>query len=260
MSRQKLRKLLLFLSFLFFPLTFLYFSPVMIIEAALEGIINGSFIVFIIMFIGSIFFGRAFCAYVCPGGGLQECAFIVNDKRPKQGRKNYIKYCVWAVWVLVIIFSFIYKGQISGIDFFWGEAQNGIARIFSNATVAYSVIFNYSLFYVVIFCFVLSSLLGGKRAFCHYFCWMAPFMALGIKLRNLLHWRGLYIETKGNECISCKKCSNACPMCIDVEAIVKSNGNCGGIYSLECIQCGACVDICPKKTLRFSIGRTDKKQ
>lgn len=158
-----------------------------------------------------------------------------------------------------MIFSFIYKGQILGIDFFWGEAQSGIARIFTNATVAYSVIFNYSLFYVVIFCFVLSSLLGGKRAFCHYFCWMAPFMVLGMKLRNLLHWRGLSIETMGNKCISCKKCSNACPMCIDVEAIVKSNGDCGGIYSLECIQCGACVDICPKKILRFSIGRTDKK-
>lgn len=259
MFRQKLRKLLLFISFLLFPLIFLHFSPALIIEAGVEGIINGSFIVFVAMFIGSIFFGRIFCAYVCPGGGLQECAFTVNDKHPKQGRKNYIKYGIWVIWLFAIIFSFIYQGQILGIDFFWGDSWGGIARIFPGASPVFNIVFNFALYYTVVFIIFLFALFGGKRAFCHYFCWMAPFMALGIKLRNLLHLPGLYIASKENDCISCKKCNNACPMCIDVEAIVKRDGDSGGIYSLECIQCGVCVDICPKKILGFKISRTNKK-
>ncbi|MCM1194045.1 MAG: 4Fe-4S binding protein [Acetatifactor muris] len=36
----------------------------------------------------SIPFGRLFCSYLCPAGGLQECAFAVNEKKPKQGWRN----------------------------------------------------------------------------------------------------------------------------------------------------------------------------
>lgn len=260
MSRQKTRKLLLFISFMLFPLIFLHFSPAIIIEAALEGMINGSFIVFIAMFIGSIFFGRVFCAYMCPGGGLQECAFTVNDKHPKQGRKNYIKYGIWVLWIIAIILSFLHNGQILGINFFWGDSWGGIARIFRGASPGFNIAFNFSLFYTVVSVIFLFALFGGKRAFCHYFCWMAPFMVLGIKLRNLLHLPSLYVGfEKSIECVSCKKCNNSCPMCIDIENIVKSGEDSGSIESLECIQCGACADNCPKNILKYKFGKISKK-
>ncbi|MDE7404492.1 MAG: 4Fe-4S binding protein, partial [Lachnospiraceae bacterium] len=92
MRRQKIRKLTLILSLLLFPVTLYYFSPVLIFGAAFSRIINGSFIIFAMMFLLSIPFGRLFCAYLCPAGGLQECVFSVNAKLPKQGWKNYIKY------------------------------------------------------------------------------------------------------------------------------------------------------------------------
>lgn len=44
--RQKVRKCLLLISFLAFPITIWYFSPYLIINAAMEHIINGSFVVF----------------------------------------------------------------------------------------------------------------------------------------------------------------------------------------------------------------------
>lgn len=92
MKRQQIRKLLLITSLLLFPITLYYFSPALIINAGLNGIINGSFIVFVLMFFLSIPFGRLFCTYLCPAGGLQECAFLVNERQPKQGLRNYIKY------------------------------------------------------------------------------------------------------------------------------------------------------------------------
>lgn len=126
MKRQRLRKLLLIAALLLFPVTLYYFSPVLIINAGLNGIINGSFIMFVLMFILSIPFGRLFCAYLCPAGGLQECAFLINDKQPKQGWRNYIKYIIWTIWIFIVLFCYFYKGKIVAIDFLF-ETEKGIS-------------------------------------------------------------------------------------------------------------------------------------
>lgn len=59
--RQKMRKGLILFSFLLFPGVFYYMSPYLIIEATLKGVINGSFIMFSLMFLSSLVLGRGFC-------------------------------------------------------------------------------------------------------------------------------------------------------------------------------------------------------
>ena len=66
MNRQKIRKLILIVSLLLFPITIWYMSPYLIIQGAMEGIVTGSFIVFVCMLSGSIFLGRVFCGWLCP--------------------------------------------------------------------------------------------------------------------------------------------------------------------------------------------------
>ncbi len=240
MKRQKFRKLLLTVSLLLFPITLYYFSPALIINAGLHGIINGSFILFALLFFLSIPFGRLFCAYLCPAGGLQECAFEVNGKQPKQGWRNRIKYILWGVWLSVVIFCYFYGGGIAAIDFFF-ETENGISV---------STVQSYIIYYGIVCLIFIPSILFGKRAFCHYFCWMAPFMALGTKLRKFLRLPGVHIQaTEENKCVSCGKCKKACPMGIDVAAEMKN----GVIHHPECIQCGACVDNCPRNALAYGM-------
>lgn len=94
MKRQNVRKLILIISMLLFPLTIWYMSPYLIIQGATEGIVTGSFIVFLLMLLGSLSFGRLFCGWISPMGGMQECLFSVNEKLPKQGWRNNIKYIV----------------------------------------------------------------------------------------------------------------------------------------------------------------------
>ncbi|MBC8253596.1 MAG: hypothetical protein H8E35_06160 [Ardenticatenia bacterium] len=60
--RQRIRKALLFVSLLLFPITLYYFSPVMIMESASQGIINASFIVFGLMFVAALSVGRLWCS------------------------------------------------------------------------------------------------------------------------------------------------------------------------------------------------------
>ncbi|MDE6566942.1 MAG: 4Fe-4S binding protein [Lachnospiraceae bacterium] len=240
MARQQIRKLLLITSLLLFPITLYYFSPALIINAGLSGIINGSFIVFSLMLLLSIPFGRLFCAWLCPAGGLQECAFAINEKVPKQGWRNSIKWILWGSWLTAVVFCYVHSGKIAAVDFFF-ETENGISV---------TSIQSYVIYYGIVCLIFIPSVLFGKRVFCHYFCWMAPFMILGTKLRRLLHLPGIHIKVneKGN-CISCGKCNRACPMGIDVISETKNKM----ISSPECIQCGACIDHCPRNVLTYEI-------
>lgn len=237
MKRQNLRKLLLIISLLLFPVTIWYMSPYLIIRGAMEGIVSGSFIVFVCMLLGSVFFGRIFCGWLCPMGGLQECLCSVNEKTPKQGWRNYIKIAIWIVWIAAVIVCFVFRKQEITIDFFY-MTDHGISI---------TEIYNYVIYYGVIFLVLIPAVLFGKRVFCHYFCWMAPFMIIGIKIRQVLHLPGLHVRLEEKECISCGKCNKSCPMGLNVVELGKGSHDLG----TECIQCGSCVDHCPKKALSY---------
>ena len=241
MKRQNIRKLLLIISMLLFPITIWYMSPYLIIQGAMEGIVSGSFIVFLCMLFGSVFFGRVFCGWLCPMGGMQECLFSVNDRVPKQGFRNYIKYAIWVVWIGAVILCFIFRKKEISIDFFY-MTDHGISI---------AEIYNYVIYYGVIFLVLIPTVLFGKRIFCHYFCWMAPFMVIGTKIRHFLHLPGLHITSEKEKCISCKKCNQNCPMGLNVVELVKDDHD----FGAECIQCGSCVDHCPKKALSYGLKR-----
>lgn len=241
MKRQNVRKLILIISMLLFPVTIWYMSPYLIIQGAMEGIVTGSFIVFALMLFGAVLFGRLFCGWICPMGGMQECLFDVNEKSPKQGWKNNIKYVIWTVWIITVIVCFLFRKKEITIDFFY-MTDHGISV---------TEICNYVIYYGVIVLILIPAVLWGKRVFCHYFCWMAPFMVIGTKIRHLLHLPGIHIVSEKEKCISCKKCNQKCPMQLNVVELVKDNRD----FGTECIQCGACVDNCPKKALSYGFKR-----
>jgi polyferredoxin len=68
-KRQKLRMGIILFSFFLFPATFYYLSPVLIVQAASQGIMNGSFIIFALQFMSALLLGRAFCGWACPAAG-----------------------------------------------------------------------------------------------------------------------------------------------------------------------------------------------
>lgn len=237
MKRQKVRKTILLISLLLFPITMWYFSPYLIIRGAMEHIINGSFIVFFSMLILSMLFGRIFCAYLCPMGGMQECIASINGKNTS-GKGYFSKYIIFGLWIASIIACYILgKGNFK-IDFLY-MTDHGISI---------SQIGCYIIYYGIMILFFVPAIIFGKRFACHYFCWMAPFMVIGSKLGKFLHIPSLKIRGDKDKCISCGKCSKACPMSIDVKEEIK----CGYIRTAECINCANCVDVCPKNVLHYS--------
>ena len=89
---QKIRKPIVISTAVLFHLLLifhLFFSPVIIVIASYKSIVNASFIAFVLMFILSLYFGRTYCSWFCPGCGIQELLSIVVKKKSKNS-KAYI--------------------------------------------------------------------------------------------------------------------------------------------------------------------------
>ena len=235
-TRQRVRKALLLVSLLLFPITLYYFSPVLIMQSAAEGVINASFIVFLTIFIAALFLGRLWCGWACPAGALQELAAPINN-RPVSRRIDWIKWAIWLPWLAGIVLLAVRGGGYRTVDPFY-QLAGGI-------TLAQD--FWAFIYYIVVGVFLLLSLLVGRRAGCHTICWMAPFMILGRKLRNLLPWPALRLQAAPDKCRNCLSCTSGCPMSLDVHAMVATSR----MENDECILCGTCVDNCNHDAIRF---------
>src|SRR5208283_1534036 len=241
MKRQQTRRILTIAMLVLFPVIYYYFSPYLIIMGASQGIITGSLLVFAALFASSLFFGRAFCGWICPGGATQELCAKASKKGFKNGKKNLIKYAIWAPWIAIIALLFFQTRGIKAVDPFY-QTYYGISV---------SNIYSAVMFTAIAGLIAVLALAAGKRAFCHTTCWMALFMIIGRKIRNAVNWPSLQLVSDKEKCVNCKVCNQKCPMSIAVESMVQQNS----MENTECILCSSCVDNCPKQVIKYSFGK-----
>ena len=167
---------------------------------------------------------------------------MANPNPAKQGWRNRIKYVIWIIWITAVIVTFVLgKNDVTLNPFYMTDHGISVASIY-----------NYVIYYGVILLLVIPALIHGRRAACHYICWMAPFMVIGSTAGRFLHLPQLHIEADREACIACGQCSKSCPMGLNVKEMVSEGKNAG---CTECIQCGACIDACPKKVLKYRLTR-----
>lgn len=240
-SRQRVRKALVISSFLLFPVTMNFLSPYVIVDGAANGVVNGSLIMFGLMFVSSLFLGRAWCGWVCPGGGMQEIVEPVNNK-PVNGRKiDWIKWAIWLPWLSLIAWLAVRAGGFSKVNFLH----------LTDTGISVDEPWKYLTYYGVVLLFVVLAVVVGRRAGCHTICWMAPFMMIGRWIRNRFRWPALRLQANASACADCMKCTSNCPMSLDVNAMVQAEQ----MEDSECILCGTCVDNCNKQAIRFAFNK-----
>jgi len=242
--RQRVRKALVILAFLSFPITMNFFSPYVIIDGAMNGIVNGSLVMFGLMFLSSLFLGRAWCGWVCPGGGLQEIAEPVNNKPVNGSKIGWIKWAIWIPWLSLIIWFAVSAGGYHRVDLLH-LTENGISVA---GSADRPIFFAYLIYYIVVALFVGLAIFAGRRAGCYTICWMAPFMMIGRWIRNRFGWFSLRLVADSSACSDCKSCTKTCPMSLDVNAMVQAEK----MEHAECILRGTCVDNCTKKAIRYT--------
>lgn len=237
--RQKVRRITIYISLFLFPVTLNYLSPYVSLDAAFMGLISGSVIVFGVLFLSGIFFGRAWCAWVCPVAGISVLGATVNNKTVKVKRLAIVRYSIFTVWFAILVTGFVMAGGIKGFD----------PLHMTEHIISVDAPGRYIIYYGVLSIIFILTLTIGRRGSCHAICWMSPFLTGGTLLGRVLHLPQLKIRSTPDGCIDCKRCTQKCPMSIDVNGEIKS----GKVKSLDCIRCGECVDTCPKKVLRYSM-------
>jgi ferredoxin-type protein NapH len=238
-TRQRIRRALILISFLLFPITLNYFSPYLIIDGASQGVVNGSFVVFGLLFLSSLVLGRGWCGWVCPAGGLGEACFMIQDRPARTGRADWVKWFIWVPWIILIVVTAVMAGGYRQVNLLL-KTETGITM--NGETQGYII------YFFIVGLFFALSLVAGRRAVCHYVCWMAPFMIIGRWLRNRVRWPSLALRVEKDKCTSCKLCTRNCPMSLDVMGMVLA----GKPEHPECILCGMCVDTCPKNVIHYT--------
>ena len=234
---QKIRKPIVISTAILFHLLLifhLFFSPVIIVSAAFNSVINASFIAFALIFLLSLFFGRAYCSWFCPGCGVQELISLIMKKKSKNSRALYIKYVIFIFWIGAIITGYILNG-IHTIDLTYGMSNITLLRKIILTVGAIILIVPLTAFF-------------GQYASCKYICWQVPFMIVGTKIRDYFKFNGLRLKSDSNRCNSCKICTIKCPMNLDVMENVKNDR----MNNTECILCGNCIDHCKQQVIKFS--------
>lgn len=241
---QKIRKPVVIATAILFHVLLifhLFFSPVIIVMASFRGIVNASFFVFVLLFVLSLFFGRAYCSWFCPGCGIQELAALVIKKKSKNTRAMYIKYVIFAVWMGAIVTGYVLHG-FQRVDVPYGMTDITLERKIILTAGALLII-------------VPLTAIFGQFASCKYICWQVPFMIIGTKIRDHFKLRGLRLVADQEACKQCAVCNKACPMNLDVMALVHQKD----MKHTECMLCGNCIDRCKHDVIRYSLAEREKK-
>ncbi|MFW9923526.1 MAG: 4Fe-4S binding protein [Candidatus Thorarchaeota archaeon] len=243
-KRQMTRKILLFISFMLFPVTIFYFSPYLSIVGPVFGFITASLLVFGSLFIFSLFLGRIFCSYICPMGGMQDAMATIRTRRI-QRRSFFVKWLIFIPWIIVIILlPILFAKSFNGIDFFFGMDNQEIGL----PGISILSIQGIAIYYGIVAILLILGFAVGKRSFCHHVCWVGPFMVIGRKLANWLRIPSLRLQSDTSKCNQCKRCDRTCPMSLEVHTFVKR----GDMEDSNCILCGNCIEECPRNVIHYT--------
>ncbi len=235
--RQRVRRTLAALGFLLFqiPLLHMFMSPVLPIAAASRGILAASVVTYAFLFLVSLVLGRAFCAWFCPATVIQEFAHLIVKRPVKGGWRDRIKYVICGLWSASLVLAAVRAGGLRRFDPLFGTgAGAGPPR----------ALLQFGAFLLIL---PLAALFG-RWASCHYLCWIAPFLAIGTRIKDRCRWPSLHLRADPDACLACETCNETCPMSLDVSTMAAR----GSMRNDECVLCGNCVDHCPSGAIRFA--------
>ncbi|NLN35398.1 MAG: 4Fe-4S binding protein [Candidatus Cloacimonetes bacterium] len=182
----------------------------------------------ILLMVMSMFWGRVFCAYVCPIGTFQELLFMFSHRRKRRQIPYYAehKLCKIKYWILGINFVLV---------------VSGFAWIYINFCPIYALSRLPALAPLGIIT-IMIIVIGGvfmERFWCGFLCPYAALLNIAQVLGALFGIRRRKIRRNLERCTDCGICSLYCPMNINVNRDEY-------VESVECIMCGRCAKKCPK--------------
>lgn len=173
----------------------------------------------------SIVFKRGFCGYICPIGLISETVGNLGKQIKIHRYISYVLFCL--KYALLGFFAWIILIQmpVSAINSFLNAPYNKISD-------AKMLVFFTDPSRTTLIVLGVLILLGAlfRNFWCRFLC---PYGAL-LGLVSLLS--PFKVKRNPDKCINCMKCTNVCPMDIQVHKAKT-------VYSAECIGCHDCVRV-----------------
>lgn len=239
--RQKARRTILALLFLALPITLNYYSPYLMISGTAERIASFSLIFWALVFVTSLVLGRSFCGWACPFNGLQQLWETVGVRPRKRVRfLPVLKYLFWGAWASAVVAIAIAVGGWQRFEPLY-LTEYGVSVTDPGNLITYFMLVGLTLAPAAL----------GRRGFCHYLCPFGVWGIVGEKIGHALRIPRLRLTVKPDACTACGACSRACPMQLDVDAMVAA----GRMRLTECFMCETCVDSCPRDVIGLGVGR-----
>jgi polyferredoxin len=196
----------------------------------------------VLIFLGTLLFGRRLqCSMLCMFNGFAaevfDPAIPLIGKRRRPGRRQ-MKALTVARWGFL--------GLALSFTLWWGCFLTGLTPAAAREALTKAETYAYLAGELMMAMFFWVAFLG--RGYCYY-------CPLGTVLAGLAQLGGQRIETARTRCVQCGRCTESCPMAIDVKAAAALGED---LKHSRCVGCGRCVDACPTRTLRYTTHFLDK--
>lgn len=199
-----------------------------------------------LIFFGALL-GRFVCGFLCPFGLVQDLLYKIPVPKkirtlPGDRVLRKVKYVVLALFVILLPAAVTGIGG-QGKPWFCqyicpsGTLLGGLPLLTANEPLRQAAGFLFAWKFLILAVVLVASIFIF-RPFCRYLC---PLGAIYGFFNPVAVFR---YRIDRDACISCGRCTRACPMAIDVE----KNEN-----SPECIRCGACRAACPKGCIHRNV-------
>lgn len=205
------------------------------------GLVNAGFILFVLLILSTLIFGRFFCGWGCHVVALQDlCSAMLGRLgiRPKPFRSRFLVF----VPVFAALYMFVWPQVLRVID------GRKFPQLQSHLmTEDFWVTFPGPGIAILTFvvCGFLAVMVLGNKGFCTYGCPYGAFFynadrfALG-KIRVT------------DACSGCGHCTAVCTSNVRVHEEVATHKM---VVDPGCMKCMDCVDACPQNALFFGLGR-----
>lgn len=229
----------------------IFFTGIFRSGFSITGLFSAMVIIFLIMSVVSIFFRRAYCAYICPLGALQELSQAIGKKvLPEKILSFRMPYTLdrtlrWFKYIVLALFI-IFAGVLGGHWMIKFDPFISMLTLFSNNSIIESIQRGPSSFVFLVLVLLYAFFFG--KGFCKYICPAGAWYALLSKISPNK------IVRNSELCVSCNLCTKVCPANIDVAQKDKVDDG-------ECFGCKECVNVCPKEgALSAPIGKIEMNQ
>ncbi|MEO7453680.1 MAG: tetratricopeptide repeat protein [Fimbriimonadales bacterium] len=206
------------------------------------GYVNAGIILFVILILSTLIFGRFFCGWGCHVVALQDlCGWVLKKlgMKPKAFRSRLLVYVpLFAAFYMFILPTILRLAEGAGLPKFTSHLMT------ENFWATFPTPGITILTFVV--CGFLIVWLVGNKGFCTYGCPYGAFFYYADKAAP-----GKIRVT--DDCEQCGHCTATCTSNVRVHEEVARFGM---VVDAGCMKCMDCVSVCPKNALYYGFGRT----